>query len=221
MLQGPLRDGVLKPVLHLFCELQILGAEHLKGLKGPIIVASNHTSHFDTPVIWEVLPREIRKKMATAAAADHWFKNKMKGLLPGIAYGAIPFSRKGSLGLKHCIELSSGLVGSSSSPRGLGRTPAVCRVLNRALGVWPRPPALRFIPIHLRGLHRILPKTRHLPKRGNVWIAVGAPIFPGIEEPVKILPAALRNRCATWAHFLIPYDDGVSEEEFEGPPGLY
>ena len=41
---------------HVFFRLRVEGREHLDGLAGPLIFASNHQSHFDTPVLLTALP---------------------------------------------------------------------------------------------------------------------------------------------------------------------
>ncbi|HEY3998216.1 MAG TPA: lysophospholipid acyltransferase family protein [Candidatus Xenobia bacterium] len=222
LLRGPLREGVLKPVLRLFCKLHILGRENFKGLQGPIIVAANHTSHFDTPVVFETLPKTIRNKMATAAAADHWFKNKTKGILPGVAYGAIPFPRKGGLGLKHCIQLLedgwSVLIFPEGTRSASGEMSSFKLGAGRMAVATQRP----IVPVHLRGLQRILPKDKSLPRRGDVWVAVGPAVVRQPDETAEGVTQRLQASVTSLGQLLDQYDSG----HVEGPiqpeePGLY
>jgi 1-acyl-sn-glycerol-3-phosphate acyltransferase len=222
LLRGPLRDGVLKPVLNLFCKVHILGRDNLMGLETPIIVAANHSSHFDTPVIFEVLPPYLRKKMATAAAADHWFKNAAKGILPGIAYGAIAFPRKGSQGLKHCIELLQhgwSVLIFPEGTRSMSGKVSQFKVGTGRMAVTTQRPIL---PMALRGLEKVLPKDRSLPKRGDVWVAVGEPLHPQPGEDADQLTRRLETAVNQLGVLLDPYSSGErTDAPGEERPGLY
>ncbi|MHB2015389.1 MAG: lysophospholipid acyltransferase family protein [Candidatus Xenobia bacterium] len=222
LLRGPVRDGILQPVLNLFCKLHIIDGENFKGVRAPVILASNHTSHFDTPVIFEVVPPGLRNRLATAAAADHWFKNKTKGILPGLAYGAIPFPRKGSLGLKHCIELLKQGWGVLIFPEGTRSKTGEMVDFRPGIGRMAVATGVSIVPLHVRGLHRILPKTSHLPRRGDVYVAVGPPITPQQDETAEALTARIQAAVRHLGTLIDPYDDG--SDMGQEPPvrdGLY
>jgi hypothetical protein len=46
------------------------GRQHLEGLKGPVVFASNHQSFMDTPVIMAALPGPWRYRLAPAMAKE-------------------------------------------------------------------------------------------------------------------------------------------------------
>ena len=49
---------------HLFAWVRVEGLEHLDGLKGPVLFASNHQSFFDTPSIFIAMPWKWRHRLA-------------------------------------------------------------------------------------------------------------------------------------------------------------
>src|SRR5262249_30981438 len=52
------------PIARVFAWIRVEGREHLDALQGPVIFASNHQSHMDTPVILAGLPVRWRYRVA-------------------------------------------------------------------------------------------------------------------------------------------------------------
>src|SRR5690349_97657 len=75
-----LRWMILFPVLRLFATMQVEGREHVCG-KGPYVLAANHASHMDTPLLLAALPLGLRLHTKVAAAADYFFATRWQGLL--------------------------------------------------------------------------------------------------------------------------------------------
>ncbi len=76
------------PLTRLFAWIRVDGREHLAGLEGPVIFASNHQSYMDTPVIMAALPRHWRYRLAPAMAKEFFkahFHPHEYGLLLRIA----------------------------------------------------------------------------------------------------------------------------------------
>src|SRR4051812_39521759 len=62
---------VLEPTLDFYTRRYPRGRDELADVRGRVILASNHISHMDTPVILASLPRRLRRRTAVAAAADY------------------------------------------------------------------------------------------------------------------------------------------------------
>ena len=71
------RAAIMRTVIHLYFDFLKLilrskwfavGRENVESLQTPFILASNHTGHADTHCILRVLPPEIAKRTAVAAA---------------------------------------------------------------------------------------------------------------------------------------------------------
>ena len=56
-----------------FSQLKVEGLEHLRGLHGPVIFASNHQSHMDTPTILIALPARWRYRVAPAMSREFFY----------------------------------------------------------------------------------------------------------------------------------------------------
>ena len=66
--------GLLKPLVWRLTRVTVLGREHLAALDGdPFVVAGNHASHLDAPLIMGAMPWRHGRYLAAAAAADYFF----------------------------------------------------------------------------------------------------------------------------------------------------
>ena len=88
-----LLDTVTKPIMRSIASPTIRGAEALQDLESPVIFASNHASHLDTPLLLTSLPAKFRHKAVVGAAADHFFDKTWKAAMWSFAASAIPIER--------------------------------------------------------------------------------------------------------------------------------
>ncbi len=58
------------PLLRLFAWIRTEGLENLRDVKGPVIFAANHQSHFDVPSLFWSLPARWRYRVAPAMSKD-------------------------------------------------------------------------------------------------------------------------------------------------------
>ena len=90
------RDGVqslfIAPVSRSFTSLDVRGSQHLVG-EGPFVLASNHISHLDTPIVLAALPSRIRRHTVVAAALDTFFEQRSKAFMAVLFFNAIPIDR--------------------------------------------------------------------------------------------------------------------------------
>src|SRR4051794_40558555 len=80
-------QGGLRPLYRLLTSVKVVGAEHLPS-SGPVIVAANHISFFDTVVLMFSVPRRTFF-VGKAEYMDSW---KTSRLFP--ALGLIPIDRE-------------------------------------------------------------------------------------------------------------------------------
>ena len=64
-------DNLARPAARLLAPATVRGLEHLEHLEGPVIFASNHLSHMDTPLLLTTLPVEFRHRTVVAAAKPY------------------------------------------------------------------------------------------------------------------------------------------------------
>ena len=86
-------DNLARPAARLLAPATIRGLEHLQHVEGPVIFASNHLSHMDTPLLLTTLPVEFRHRTVVAAASDYFFDRTWKAVLSSFALATIPIER--------------------------------------------------------------------------------------------------------------------------------
>ena len=63
-----------------------------KGVKGPVMFISNHSSHLDATIILITLPDVWREKTAVGAAKDYFFDVWWRSAFTALVYGGFPSS---------------------------------------------------------------------------------------------------------------------------------
>ncbi len=86
-------DNVTRPLARAVAPTTVLGMEHLRMAEAPVIIAANHASHVDTPLLLTTLPVEMRHRTVVAAASDYFFDRTWKSLLWSFGLAAIPIER--------------------------------------------------------------------------------------------------------------------------------
>jgi len=86
---------LLKPFVWSLVNVQVHGTEHLDTLPTDqaFILVSNHSSHFDTPLLFGGLPSRLGRRMATGAAADFFFTKWYMSGPTSLFFNAFPVER--------------------------------------------------------------------------------------------------------------------------------
>jgi len=181
-LLGPATRFVTSPTVH--------NKEGLKDLPTPVIIAANHQSHLDTPLILSILPPEIRHHCIVGAGADYFFDRRLRAYLSASFLGAIPIER--SRPSRTSAELAYRLVGQGWNlvlfPEG-GRTPDG---LIQPLKAGAAQVALRtgtpVLPVYIDGTYEIFGKATGRLRPGKTTITVGRLILTGsATKPAELM----------------------------------
>lgn len=196
-----LTDGVIRPFTEAVADPEIVGADRIEGVQGPVIFTANHHSHLDTPLLIGALPTRFRHKVFAAAAADYFFGNRVSGAASALVLNAIPMERNKIS--RRSADESADLLDDGWSmlifPEG-GRSP----------DGWGQPfkggaayLAVRcgvpVIPVHIRGTDRLLPKGAKRLKTGSTQITFGAALWAGEDEDSRRFGARIEDAVATLA----------------------
>ena len=188
-----LMELVMKPVNRFFAPATVTGLHHLGDLQGPVIFVANHSSHADTTTLLTRLPRRFTHHTVIAAAADYFFDTKRKADFWALTLNAIPverikIDRRSAAVTQQLVEQGWNLI---IFPEG-GRTPdgnlQAFKPGAAFLAVRTNAPV---IPIYLDGTREILAKSvpgqprRHMVRRHQVTIAIGAPLFAAEGENAR------------------------------------
>lgn len=179
---------VMKPYVWSALSVNVHGERHLDDLQAPFIIVANHSSHVDTTVIFGSLPRRLSRNLAAGAAADYFFKQKIKSLPTRLFFNAYPIDRGG---MRAHQGMSGKLLDEGVPlliyPEGTrSRTGAMAKFKNgvAALSIQHDVPVL---PIALVGAYAAMPYGQNLPVPGRppVHIVFGNPqrALPGESAP--------------------------------------
>ena len=170
--------GVFRPLLKHYGHPEVLGVENLAAQSPPLILAANHSSMMDTPLLLASMPRELRHKTVVAAASDYFFSSRWRGMFVSVALGAVPMDRQATstrtldavsqlLADKWCLIIYP--EGSRTLDGRLyrGRT-GIAR-----LALAARAP---IVPVGITGTYDAMPSGRGWPVPGHVQVRFGKPL---------------------------------------------
>jgi long-chain acyl-CoA synthetase len=181
------------PLARYYARIEVHGREHLAGLRGPVIFASNHQSYMDAPVIMAALPKPWRYRIAPAMSKEFFdahfhpagrppgerFLNSLQYYLACLSFNAFPLPQRQS-GVGEAMRYAGELAGSGWSilifPEGemtdrgdiLPFQPGVALMASRL--------SLPIVPIRIRGLEKVLHRYARWATPGRVRITFGTPI---------------------------------------------
>jgi long-chain acyl-CoA synthetase len=177
------------PLARVFMQLKVEGHEHLENLRGPVIFASNHLSHMDTPAILIALPGRWRYSVAPAMAKEFWrahfyprefsrkkyLWNSVWYYLASMFFNAFPLPQR-EAGARQTLRYIGEVAADGYSilifPEGR-REPSPFRP---GVGMIASRLDLPVVPIRIDGLDKVLHSSKRWPTRGPVRIAFGPPM---------------------------------------------
>ncbi len=177
-------DNVVRPTTKVIASPDVYGQDRVSGVSGPIIFASNHASHLDTPLVLSNLPERFRHRCVVAAGADYFFDRRWKAYLWSGVLGAIPIERNKVN--RRSAELPSQLMDEGWSllifPEG-GRTQdGLGQGFKGGVAQLAIKSQVPVVPIFLEGTYEILGKRSKTLKPGKTKIVFGRPIYPNAKD---------------------------------------
>jgi 1-acyl-sn-glycerol-3-phosphate acyltransferase len=180
-----IQRGLMMPFNELMTHPQVEGVEWVSRLDSPVILASNHTSHADTPLLLHALPQRVRERVVVAAAADYFYRRPWLGRLMSLWLNTFPFARTG--GAQEVLNRSSQLLKSGWNllvyPEGTRSEDGRLQPFRPGIGFLAAENRTAVVPMHVSGTHRVLPKGGRVPVPAPVRIRIGQPLYPQREEP--------------------------------------
>jgi long-chain acyl-CoA synthetase len=202
------------PLGRIFARVKVEGLENLSGVTRPVIFASNHQSHFDTPVILDSLPPRWRYRVAPAMAKEFfkahffpeqygrraWFTNSLNYYLASFFFNAFPLPQR-EAGTRQTLRYVGELLGAGYSilifPEGKRTQAGEINRFQPGVGMMASRLEVPVVPVRLEGLNQILHASAYFPTVGRARCAFGRPMtlsghdYPDlarqIEDAVKAL----------------------------------
>jgi long-chain acyl-CoA synthetase len=198
-LRRALQAAVLLPAHRCLCRpFEVRGAERLRGLSLPALFVANHAGHLDTPSVLFALPPPIRSRLAMAAAADYFYRNRVIGTAVSLLFNAFPFSREGNVraSLAYCGELADAGWSILIYPEGTRSVSGELQAFESGIGLLASGLRLPVVPIAIEGTFAVLPKGAWRPRPGAVRVTFGAPVAVTSDAPAAETAAMLRQHVA-------------------------
>ncbi|HWH12623.1 MAG TPA: lysophospholipid acyltransferase family protein [Solirubrobacteraceae bacterium] len=183
---GILREGLqqtlLFPVARAIARPRVFGAEDLMQVPQPAVIAPNHASDIDTPLILAALPRSWRNRTVVGAAADRFYRRRAYAITSGLWINTFPFGRGSDLrGLADAAELlrdGHNVLLYPQATRSAGQVDGFRSGVARLCLATGAP----LVPVHVAGTALIMPASRGLTQRGRATVRFGRPLFAGPDE---------------------------------------
>lgn len=194
-----LQRGVLAPLLRSQLRITVEGREVVREAAGTsLILAPNHASHLDAPLVLSSLPPEVRRNTTTVAASDYFFDAWWRASLTALVFNAVPIDR--TVGTHR--ELPADLLASGDHllvfPEGTRSHDGYASRFRHGVAKLALDTGAPVVPIAIQGSWRAMPRGQAWPSRGRpeVRLSFGAPVRPRQDEPTSALTGRLEAAIA-------------------------
>jgi 1-acyl-sn-glycerol-3-phosphate acyltransferase len=188
----------LKPAMKTQLKLHVYGRDKLKKInkKEAFIVAFNHASHLDAPIVMGKLPWHLARRISTASAADFWFKSSVRSLPARILMNTFPIERGETNRYKGLAsQLLSDNVPIMIMPEGGRSRTGAMKDFKPGAAALSIKYNTQIVPAAVVGSFEAWSPNKKIWRKGRpaVYINFGTPILPKSKENVEQLNARLKR----------------------------
>ena len=195
---------LLRPAVFLLGWPRIVGRENLRGVRGPVLVVSNHIDDVDVGFVLTALPARLRHRLATATGGEALEKLRTPPpgrRLPGRAYDRIKWFLGVSLlnlfplptqaGFRESFAYAGESVDRGYSilvfPEGHHTTDGKIRPFRAGVGLLANNLAIPVVPMRIDGLFEVKQAGKKFAWPQQVQVKIGLPVqFPPDSDPESI-----------------------------------
>ena len=177
----------------MFAHIRVDGRAHLRGIDAPVIFASNHQSHMDTPVILAALPARLRYRVAPAMAKEffkahffrdehgraEWLTNSLNYYLATLVFNAFPLPQR-EAGARQTLRYIGDILEDGYSvlifPEGRRTDTGAIDRFRPGIGMIASRLGVPVVPVRIEGLEKVLHHTWKMARPGRVRVAFGQPL---------------------------------------------
>jgi long-chain acyl-CoA synthetase len=192
------------PATRLMARPTVVGAEHLRDLRGPILIVSNHVTYIDVGFILFALPPHLRSHLAVAmrgellmemrrpSATMNWFHKQIERLSYLLVIGLFNvFPLPNGAGFRQSFEFAGSAADQGNSilifPEGRRTTDGQVASFQAGAGILANRLNVPVVPMRIDGLWEPAQRNRHFLRNREVIVRVGAPVrYRPDENPNSI-----------------------------------
>jgi 1-acyl-sn-glycerol-3-phosphate acyltransferase len=187
------QQALLFPATRFLAKPTVIGANDLIHAPQPAILAPNHESDIDTPLVLMSLPHSWRAHTVVGAASDRFYRKRGYAIASGFWINTFPFDRGG--GQRRGLAAAAAHLRDGRNvllfPQGTrGAGPDGYRHGVSELAITAGAP---IIPIHIEGTALVMPKGRGLNRRAKTSVTFLRPLHPRAGETPAELTARLQD----------------------------
>ncbi|HUE85174.1 MAG TPA: AMP-binding protein [Vicinamibacterales bacterium] len=181
------------PLARVFAWIRVDGREHLRAIRGPVVFAANHQSHFDVPVILAAMPGHVRKHVAPAMSKEffraHFFPEgqpwrqifikRLNYYLAAFFFNAFPLPQR-EAGARQTLRYIGEITADGFSilifPEGVRSQTGEMTTFLGGIGMIGSRLEVPVVPVRVDGVHEILHVKDKMARPGRVRVSFGAPM---------------------------------------------
>jgi long-chain acyl-CoA synthetase len=184
------RDLLVRGIVAIWVRMTVEGRENLNDLDGPALYIFNHSDDFDGPVVYQALPRRIRRRLAVAAADDVMRAHKVLAFIVRFCFAGFNLGRAEPYmpGLEYIGTLVDHGWCVALAPEGRLSTDGMLQPFKSGIGLLAVNLGVPVVPVKTIGLFGTVPLHAKWPKRhSTVTVRIGEPMrFDGHMDYEKV-----------------------------------
>jgi long-chain acyl-CoA synthetase len=189
------------PATHLMAHPRVFGRENLRGVKGPVLVISNHVIYLDVGFVLAALPMRLRHRLAVAMGGERlaemrrppseWFfprrwLHRMNYFLVVSLFNVFPLPKKS--GFRESFRFAGDLADRGWNllvfPEGDLTPDGKSQPFHAGIGLLASNLKLPVVPMRIDGAYEIREAKSKFNRPGRIRVHIGKPVeFPAGSDP--------------------------------------
>ena len=182
----------------------MFGRENLRGVKGPVLVISNHVIYLDVGFVLAALPLRLRHRLAVAMGGERlvemrrppreWFflrrwLHRLNYFLVVSLFNVFPLPKRS--GFRESFRFAGDLADRGWSvlvfPEGDMTPDGKLQPFRAGIGLLTSKLQLPVVPVRIDGAYEIREASSRFNRPGRIRIHIGKPVeFPAASDPQQI-----------------------------------
>ena len=199
------------PATHLLAHPRVTGRKNLRGMKGPVLVVSNHVIYLDVGFVLAALPMRLRHGLAVAMGGERlaemrrppsecffarrWL-NRMNYFLVVALFNVFPLPKKS--GVRESFRFAGDLADRGWNilifPEGDLTPDGKLQPFHAGIGLVASNLRLPVVPMRIDGAYEVREERSKFNRPGRIHVHIGKPVeFAAGSDPLEI--ARVLERC--------------------------